>query len=67
MQTDNAFYCSAQMLKFKNNFTKPLSLKIISKDIYSVHCFIFSKSQTFICFYKILCVPHGSDKHTKIY
>ena len=27
MQTDNAFYGSSQMLKFKNDFTKPLSLK----------------------------------------
>ena len=67
MQTDNAFYCSAQMLKFKNNFTKPLSLKIISKDIYSLHGFIFQKVKLLFVFYKILCVPHGSDKHTKFY
>ena len=65
MQTDNAFYCSAQMLKFKNNFTKPLSLKRTPKDIYSLHCFISQKSQTFICFYKILCVPHGSEKQIR--
>ena len=63
MQTDNAFYCSAQMLKFNNNFTKPLSLKIISKDIYSLHGFIFQKVKLLF----ILCVPHGSDKHTKFY
>ena len=67
MQTDNAFYGSAQMLKFKNNFTKPLSLKRLSKDIYFFTLFYFSKSQTFICFYKILCVTHGSDKHIRFY
>ena len=52
MQTDNAFYCSAQMLKFKNNFTKPLSLKIISKDIYSLHGFIFQKVKLLFVFTK---------------
>ena len=55
MQTDNAFYGSAQMLKFKNDFTKPLSLKRIPKDIYSLHCFIFQKVKLFICFCKIIC------------
>ena len=67
MQTDNAFYGSAQMLKFKNDFTKPLSLKSIPKDIYSLHCFIFQKVKLFISFCKILCVPHGSEKHTRFY
>ena len=50
MQTDNAFYGSAQMLKFKNDFTKPLSLKSIPKDIYSLHWIYFSKNQTFYFF-----------------
>ena len=52
MQTDNAFYCSAQMLKFKNDFTKPLSLKSISKDIYSLHCFISQKVKLLFVFTK---------------
>ena len=43
MQTDNAFYGSAQMLKFKNDFTKPLSLKRLPKDIYSLSVFYFSE------------------------
>ena len=41
MQTDNAFYGPAQLLKFKNDFTKPLSLKRIPKDINSLQCFNF--------------------------
>ena len=67
MQTDNAFYCSAQMLKFKNDFTKSLNLQKIPKDICSLYCFIFQNVKLFICFCKILCVPHGSDKHTIFY
>ena len=50
MQTDNAFYCSAQMLKFKNDFTKPLSLKNILKTFILYTGFIFQKSQTFYLF-----------------
>ena len=52
MQTDNAFYCSAQMLKFKNDFTKPLSLKRIPKNTYSLHCFIFQKVKLLFVFTK---------------
>ena len=43
MQTDNAFYASAQMLKFKNDSTKPLSLQRDPKDTYSFTLFYFSK------------------------
>ena len=50
MQTNNAFYGTSQMLKFKNDFTKPLSLKRIPKDIYSLYCFIFQKSLAFYLF-----------------
>ena len=68
MQTDNAFNGSAQMLKFKNDFTKPLNLQRNPKDTYSLHWFISQKSLTFyLFFYQILCVPHGSDKHTRFY
>ena len=52
MQTNNAFYGSAQILKFKNDFTKPLSLKRIPKDIYSLHCFIFQKVKLLFVFAK---------------
>ena len=51
MQTDNAFYGSAQMLKFKNDFTKPLNLQMNRKDIYSLHCFISQKSLTIYLFF----------------
>ena len=58
MQIDNAFYCSAQMLKFKNNFTKPLSLQIVtSKDIYSLHGFIFQKLLGFYPILTLLTLP----------
>ena len=50
MQTDNAFYCSAQMLKFKNDFTKSLRLKSITKDIYSLHWFIYQKVKLLFAF-----------------
>ena len=43
MQTDNAFYGSAHMLKFINEFTKPLNLQRNPKETYSLHCFIFQK------------------------
>ena len=52
MQTDNAFYCSAQMLEFKNDFTKPLSLKMIPKDIYSFTVLFFKKSNFLFVFTK---------------
>ena len=59
MQTDNAFYGSAQMLKFKNDFTKNLSLQMNPKVTYSLHWFISQKMSNFLfVFYKILCVPH---------
>ena len=68
MQTDNAFYGSAQMLKFKNDFTKNLSLQMNRKDNYSLHCLFFKKS-IYLSFYLIyakkLCVPHGSEKQTR--
>ena len=51
MQTDNAFYGSAQMLKFINEFTKPLNLQRNPKDTYSLHCFISQKSLTFYLFF----------------
>ena len=51
MQTDNAFYGSAQMLKFINEFTKPLNLHRNPKDTYSLHCFISQKSPTFYFFF----------------
>ena len=50
MQTDNAFYGSAQMLKFKNDFTKPLSLQRKPKDTYSFTLFYFLKILTFSLF-----------------
>ena len=50
MQTDNAFYGSAQMLKFINEFTKPLNLQRNPKDTYSLHCFFSQKSLTFYLF-----------------
>ena len=66
MQTGIAFYGSAQMLKFKNDFTKNLSLQMNPKDAYSLHWFISQKSLTFyLFFYKILCVPHGSEKQIR--
>ena len=66
MQTDNAFYGSAQMLKFINEFTKNFNLQRNLKDTYSLHCFISQKSLTFyLFFYKILCVPHGSEKQIR--
>ena len=51
MQTDIAFYGSAQMLKFKNDFTKNLSLQMNPKDTYSLHWFISQKSLTFYLFF----------------
>ena len=51
MQTANAFYGSAQMLKFKNEFTKPLNLQRNPKDAYSLHWFISQKSLTFYLFF----------------
>ena len=51
MQTDNAFYGSAQMLKFKNDFTKNLSLQMNPKGAYSLHWFISQKSLTFYLFF----------------
>ena len=51
MQTDNALYASAQMLKFINEFTKPLNLQRNPKDTYSLHCFISQKSQIFYLFF----------------
>ena len=51
MQTDIAFYGSAQMLKFKNDFKKPLNLQRNPKDTYSLHWFISQKSLTFYLFF----------------
>ena len=48
MQTANAFYASAQMLKFKNDFTKPLSLQRDPEGTYSFTLFYFSEILTFI-------------------
>ena len=64
MQTANAFYASTQMLKFQNDFKKPLSLQRDPEGTYSFTLFYFFKSSNFfICvFNKILCVPHGSEK-----
>ena len=68
MQTGNAFYGSAQMLKFKNDFTKPLNLQRNPKDTYSLYWLISQKNLTFLfVFYKILCVPHGSEKQIRFY
>ena len=72
MQTDIAFYGSAQMLKFKNDFTKNLSLQMNPKNNYSLHCFIFQKIYLFIYLFvsfiqKKLCVSHGSEKQTRFY
>ena len=51
MQTANAFYVSAQILKFKNDFTKPLNLQWDPKDTYFFTLFYFSKILTFdMCF-----------------
>ena len=50
MQTANAFYASAQMLKFKNDFTKCLSLQRDPKDTYSFTMFYFSKILTLYVF-----------------
>ena len=51
MQTANAFYASAQMLKFKNDFKIPLSLQRVSKDTYSFTMFYFSKILAlYMCF-----------------
>ena len=55
MQTDNAFYGSAQMLKFKNEFTKNLSLQMNPKDNYSLHCLFFKKSIFLFIFLFDLC------------
>ena len=43
MQTANAFYASAQMLKFKNDYKIPLSLQRDPKDTYYFRLFYFSK------------------------
>ena len=51
MQTDNAFYASTQMLKFKNDFTKPLSLQRDPKDTYYFRLFYFSKILTLYMFF----------------
>ena len=51
MQTANAIYASAQMLKFQNDFTKPLSLQRDPKDTNFFTLFYFSKILTFyMCF-----------------
>ena len=53
MQTANAFYASAHMLKFKNDFTKSLSSQRDPKDTYSFTLFYFSKILIFyMCFRK---------------
>ena len=67
MQTDNAFYGSAQMLKFKNDFTKQLSLKRIPKDIYSLYCFIFQKVKLLFLFTKYSVFLMVSEKHMRFY
>ena len=48
MQTANAFYASTQMLKFKNDFTKPLSLQRDPEGTYYFRLFYFSKILTLI-------------------
>ena len=41
----------------------PWVYKGILKTLILLHCFIFQKCYLLICFsYKILCVPHGSQK-----
>ena len=63
MQTANAFYASAQMLKFKNDFKIPLSLQRDPEGTYYFRLFYFSEILTFyMCFQQILCVPHGSER-----
>ena len=66
MQTDIAFYGSAKMLKFKNDFTKPLNLQRNPKENLFFTLVYFSKKSNFLfVFYKILCVPHGSEKQIR--
>ena len=70
MQADIAFYGSAQMLKFKNDFTKNLSLQMNPKGAYSLHWFISQKSLTFYLFFKgfskfTLCSKNGSEKQIR--
>ena len=65
MQTDIAFYGSAQMLKFKNDFTKNLSLQMNPKNLFFTLVYFSKKSNFLFVFYKILCVPHGSEKEIR--
>ena len=64
MQTANAIYVSAQMLKFQNDFTKPLSLQRDPKDTYFFTLFYFSKILTlYMCFQQnTLCSSWFSQK-----
>ena len=51
MQTANAFYASAQMLKFHNDFKIPLSLQRDPEGTYYFRLFYFSKILTlYMCF-----------------
>ena len=68
MKTSNTFYGSAWMLKFKNDFTKPLSLQRNHKDTYSFTLFyIFKNSTLLFVFYIILCVTYGSEKKIRFF
>ena len=55
MKTSNTFYGSAWMLKFKNDFTKPLSLQRIIKTLILSLCFIFKNNFLFVFLHNTLC------------